>query len=39
MASMLSRVVVLQGGISSEREVSLLSGKVVADALDRKSVV
>lgn len=25
MASMLSRVVVLQGGISSEREVSLLS--------------
>ena len=41
MASMLNRVVVLQGGISSEREVSLLSGRGVADALrakgDRKS--
>ncbi len=38
MASMLSRVVVLQGGISSEREVSLLSGKGVADALRAKGL-
>ena len=38
MTSMLNRVVVLQGGISSEREVSLLSGRGVADALRAKGL-
>ena len=38
MASMLNRVVVLQGGISSERELSLLSGRGVADALRAKGL-
>lgn len=38
MANLLSRVAVLLGGISSEREVSLLSGKGVADALRAKGL-
>jgi len=35
-ANPLGRVGVLMGGVSSEREISLMSGKAIVDALDRQ---